>query len=150
MKILLAIDESEFSQEAIREVEERFETPDTTVRVLHVVGRFVPPAAALLDAGGSVEGVREEVSRRYRALVESAAERLRRRGATAEGVVKDGDPGRVIVDEAKEWGADVIVVGSHGHGALERLLMGSVAQYVVDHAPCSVEVAHRKGTQGGG
>jgi nucleotide-binding universal stress UspA family protein len=144
MKILLAVDESAFSEEAIREVEERFGNPDTTLRVLHVVGRFVPPAAALLDAGGSVEGVREEVSRRYQTLVESAAERLRRRGVTAEGLVRDGDPGRVIVHEAKEWGADVIVVGSHGHSGLERLLMGSVAQYVVDHASCSVEVAHRK------
>lgn len=145
MKILLAIDESEFSQEAIREVEERFGTADTTVRVLHVVGRFVPPAAALLDAGGSVEGVREEVASRYQALVEETAERLKARGLTAEGVVKDGDPGKVIVNQAKEWGADVIVVGSHGHGGLERLLMGSVSQYVVDHALCSVEVAHRKG-----
>lgn len=150
MKILLAIDESDFSQAAIQEVEERFATPDTTVRVLHVVGTFVPPAAALLDAGGSLERVREEVASRYQALVESAAERLRARGLTTESVVKDGNPGKVIVNEAKDWGADVIVVGSHGRGGLGRLLMGSVAQYVVDHAPCSVEVAHRKEWKGDG
>ena len=147
MKILLAIDESEFSQEAIREVEERFGNPDTTVRVLHVVGTFVPPAAALLDAGGSVEGVRADVAGRYQTLVDETAERLNARRLTAEGVVKDGDPGKVIVNEAREWGADVIVVGSHGRGGLGRLLMGSVAQYVVNHAPCSVEVAHRKETR---
>lgn len=139
-----------FRKPRFQEVEERFATPDTTVRVLHVVGTFVPPAAALLDAGGSLEGVREEVASRYQALVESAAERLRRRGITAEAVVKDGNPGKVIVNEAKDWGADVIVVGSHGHSGLERLLMGSVAQYVVDHAPCSVEVAHRKESKGDG
>ena len=144
MKILLAIDESEFSQVAIQEVETRFASEGATVRVLHVVGTFVPPAAALLDAGGSLEGVREDVASRYRALVENTAERLKRRGLTAEGVVKDGNPGKVIIEEAKEWGADVVVVGSHWHGRLERLLLGSVAQYVVDHAPCSVEVAHRK------
>jgi nucleotide-binding universal stress UspA family protein len=150
MKILLAIDEPEFSEGAIREVEERFGTPDATVRVLHVVGKFVPPAAALLDAGGSLEGVREEVVSRYRALVEGAAERLKARGLTAEGVVKDGNPGKVIIEEAKEWGADVIVVGSHGHGALERLLMGSVAQYVVHHAPCLVIIAHQKEPESNG
>lgn len=150
MKILLAIDESEFSRNAIREVEERFATPDASVRVLHVVGRFVPPAAALLEAGGSVEGVREEVASQYQQLVNETADRLKAGGLTAEGVVKDGDPGKIIVNEAKEWGADVIVVGSHGRGGLGRLLMGSVAQYVVDHAPCSVEIAHRKETQGDG
>ena len=54
MKILLAIDESPFSEEAIREVEERFEASDSIVLVLHVAGKFVPPAATLWsDAGGS-------------------------------------------------------------------------------------------------
>jgi nucleotide-binding universal stress UspA family protein len=144
MKILLAIDESEFSQAAIQEVDERLAAHDATVRVLHVVGSFIPPAAAVLDAGGSLEGVREDVASRYQALVDEAAERLKARGLSAEGVVKDGSPGKVIVEDAKVWGADLIVVGSHGRGGLGRLLMGSVAQYVVDHAQCSVEVVHRK------
>lgn len=118
--------------------------------MLHVVGTFVPPAAALLDAGGSLEGVREDVASRYQALVDETAERLRGRGLTAEGVVKNGAPGKVIVTEAKEWAAAVIVIGSHGRGGLGRLLMGSVAQYVIDHAPCSVEVAHRKESKANG
>jgi nucleotide-binding universal stress UspA family protein len=147
MKILLAIDESPFSEEAIREVEERFRAPDTTVRVLHVVAKFVPPAAALWDAGGSVEAAREEVVSRYQGLVEGVAERLTARGSIAETAIRDGAPGKVIVNEAKEWGADLIVLGSHGHTRLVRMLLGSVAQYVVDHAPCSVEIAHQKGPQ---
>ncbi len=46
--------------------------------------------------------------------------------------------------EAKEWDADLIVVGSHGYMSLRRWLLGSVAQAVVAHAPCSVEVGRRK------
>jgi hypothetical protein len=58
VNILLPIDESPFSDEAIREVEDRFGTPDTTVRVLHAGARFVPPVTMLLDAGGTVEAAR--------------------------------------------------------------------------------------------
>jgi nucleotide-binding universal stress UspA family protein len=65
----------------------------------------------------------------------------------AKAMVKDGDPARVIVREAKEWGADLIVMGSSGYSHLKRMLMRSVTQYVVDHAPCSVEIAHRKELQ---
>ncbi len=45
---------------------------------------------------------------------------------------------------AEEIGADVIVVGSHGRGAIERLLLGSVSEQVVRHAPCPVLVVRPK------
>jgi nucleotide-binding universal stress UspA family protein len=147
MKVLLPIDESRSSEQAVREVEKRFGTPDTTVRVLHVVAKFVPPAAALWDAGGSLQAAREQVVSRYRGLVEGVAERLTARGITVDTAIRDGDPGKVIVNEAKEWGADLIILGSHGHTRLVRMVIRSVAQYVIDHAPCSVEIVHQKGTQ---
>jgi nucleotide-binding universal stress UspA family protein len=46
----------------------------------------------------------------------------------------------MILDEAKTWGADLIVMGSHGRHGLDRLVMGSVAEAVASHAHCSVEV----------
>ena len=107
MKILLPIDESVFSEEAIREVAERFDSQDVTVLVLHVVAKFVPPPAALLDAGGSVEGARAEVVGHYQDLVDAVAVRLQAKGITAEALVRDGNPGKVIVKEAKHWGADL-------------------------------------------
>ena len=51
-----------------------------------------------------------------------------------------GDPRKVILDEAKDWGADLIVLGSHGYRSLERLMLGSVSESVATHAHCSVEV----------
>jgi len=54
-----------------------------------------------------------------------------------------GNPSRAICDFAKEWEADTIVVGRRGHSGLSEFLMGSVSNYVLHHAPCSVFVVHR-------
>jgi nucleotide-binding universal stress UspA family protein len=51
-----------------------------------------------------------------------------------------GNPKARIPDDAKEWGADILVVGSHGRRGLTRLLMGSVSEAIALHAGCSVEV----------
>jgi nucleotide-binding universal stress UspA family protein len=79
-------------------------------------------------------------------IAAQAADRLKRSGLSIDTAVRQGDPRTVIVDEATEWRADLIVVGSHGHTGLTRLLLGSVAQAVVAHAPCSVEVARKRRT----
>jgi nucleotide-binding universal stress UspA family protein len=145
MKILLAIDGSEYSAEAVKVVAERPWPEGAVVRVLSAVEPVAPPAAELwYDAGGSLERARQELTARAEQLTAGVAETLRAGGLTAETAVRHGEPRSVIVDEAKEWGADLIVVGSHGHTGLKRWLLGSVAQSVVGHAPCSVEVARRK------
>jgi nucleotide-binding universal stress UspA family protein len=53
-------------------------------------------------------------------------------------VVRDGKPAPVIVDYAAEVGADLLVIGTHGHGGFERLLLGSTAEHVINEAPCPV------------
>jgi nucleotide-binding universal stress UspA family protein len=66
--------------------------------------------------------------------------------AGAEGVnfsVRVGDPGLDITDYAKELGADLIVIPSHGYHGLKRLVLGSVAERVIRHADCSVLVLRR-------
>jgi nucleotide-binding universal stress UspA family protein len=144
MKILLAVDESAYAEEAVRDVEARLTVADTQVRVLHVVGTFIPPAATVVEADGSLESVRKGVADRYEELVNGIAEKFRQLGVTAEGVVREGNAGKTIVNEAKEWKADLIVIGAHGLTGLESLAMGNVARYVVDHAPCSVTAVKPK------
>jgi nucleotide-binding universal stress UspA family protein len=152
MKIILAVDDSEFSFAATDVVKSRQWPPGTEVRVLSAVEQVPPPAAALwYDAQGSLEGAHRRLSNHAAVLTQGAVEALRAAGLNAESVVREGDPRSVIVDEAKDWDADLIVLGSHGYTGLKRWLLGSVAQFVVNHAPCSVEVVRQKvgeGTQG--
>ncbi|MGD1908754.1 MAG: universal stress protein [Leptolyngbyaceae cyanobacterium] len=63
-------------------------------------------------------------------------------GVTTEFTQTSGDPGRVICDVAGSWPADLILVGHRGRKGLSELFLGSVSNYVMHHAPCSVLVAH--------
>jgi len=148
MKLLLAIDNSDYSAAAVREVAMRPWPPNTMVRVLSVVEPVTPPAAELwYDAGGSLERVQQEMTKRATQLTTSTAETLKQKGLTVDSAVRDGDARSVIVDEARNWPADLIVLGSHGYTGIKRLLLGSVALSVVSHAPCSVEVVRQQSEQ---
>ena len=145
MKILLAVDESEYSAAAAEAVATRPWPSGTIVRVLTAIEPVVPPAAELwYDAGGSIERAQQELAARAAQLTVGVAETLRASGLTVETAARDGEPRSVIVDEARDWSADLIVIGSHGYTGLKRWLLGSVAQAVVTHAPCSVEVVRKK------
>ena len=62
-------------------------------------------------------------------------------------IVIEGSPKSVILEEADALGADLIVVGSHGYGMIERFLLGSVSHAVSLHAKCSVEIVRSQKTQ---
>ena len=64
-------------------------------------------------------------------------------GIEAEFSQPAGDPPQMICNTAKSWAADLIVIGSHGRRGLGELLLGSVSNYVMHHAQCSVLVVHR-------
>ena len=65
-------------------------------------------------------------------------------GAKVEERIEVGDVARTICDIASTLHVDAIVVGSHARGSLGRLLLGSVSEYVVRHAPCAVLVVRER------
>jgi nucleotide-binding universal stress UspA family protein len=81
----------------------------------------------------------EEMARCDRALDESRAI-LAEKGIDVRAVRGVGDPASVLVEEARNWEADLIVVGTRGLGPGERIMLGSVSTKVVHHAPCDVLV----------
>jgi nucleotide-binding universal stress UspA family protein len=77
-------------------------------------------------------------------LVTETERELAAAGFDATGRIENGDPRLVLVETARSERADLVVVGSHGHARLGRRVMGSVASYVVAHAPCNVMVVRRE------
>jgi nucleotide-binding universal stress UspA family protein len=142
MRILLTTDNSPSSQVALREVLRRPWPPDTEVRVLSVAHAlpFVPDPTL---TGVGLHYYSLDQAQKHAVHAVSAA--VRELSSVAPGlhvtsVVLEGAPSAQIVEEAERWDADLIVLGSHGHGAAVQMLLGSVSRRVVLDAPCSVEV----------
>ncbi|HVF43050.1 MAG TPA: universal stress protein, partial [Pyrinomonadaceae bacterium] len=154
MKILLAIDGSPCSERAVAEVARRPWPDDSQLRIVSVVE---PPAPLVAEPYAGIGGYFEEVERLKRGqageVVARAAEALRAgKGTALMGVstgVITGSPKRTIVEESEEWGADLVVLGSHGYHTWERMLIGSVSQSVAAHARCSVEIVRCRAEKSG-
>jgi nucleotide-binding universal stress UspA family protein len=145
MRVLLAVDGSEPSRAAVEATAARVWPAGTTVRLLAVVEDVIPPPFGVgFEPVAGLEPIEEAVGKRAEEAARAAASALESRGLTAEVSVQRGDPRSRIVDEADEWRADLIVVGSHGYRGLQRWLLGSVAQAVAAHASCSVEIVRKR------
>lgn len=81
---------------------------------------------------------RASIEQTARTEVEGFLAARRPRGTPVEAAVREGAPGDEIAAEARAWDADLLVVGTHGRGWGERLLLGSVAEAALRDAPCSV------------
>jgi nucleotide-binding universal stress UspA family protein len=147
MKVILAIDGSPHSHAAVVEFAAQPWPSGTEVQILTVIHPSIPlfMEPTLVVAAAHVEQA-QELRHEAPALV-AAASRLIRDAAPDVIVttkVMEGVPKDAIVQEANDWAADLIVLGSHGHGRVRRLLLGSVASSVVANAPCSVQVVRAK------
>ncbi len=89
-------------------------------------GAYLPP-----DFWANVKAEAAESLARYE-------RELRQSGRSVESVVREGYAATAIVEEATERGADLIVIGTHGLSGLKHLLLGSIAERVVQKAPCPV------------
>jgi nucleotide-binding universal stress UspA family protein len=145
MKILIATDGSEFSDAAVETVCRMFKnSADTDVKIVSAYEQpLMAVAAAPYAIPAGYNPVYEKEMQELASQAVAAAERkisgrfpdLKLNVTTR---VLCGPPERAIIDEAESWGADLIVVGSHGYGFWERMFLGSVSNSVVHHAPCSV------------
>jgi nucleotide-binding universal stress UspA family protein len=149
-KVLLAADGSAGSEAAARSIAARPWPTGTEVRVLSVVELILPSVIALLEPpfihSAQVEALRGEAMKRTEEAVESACGIVAAacpNVSQSVSVLLDG-PRKVILDEAAQWGADLIVLGSHGHRGVDRFLLGSVSETVAMHAHCSVDVIRQR------
>ena len=146
MKVLVAIEGSEFSRAAVEKSCKMFdESENTEIRIISVVEpAFVAAAPYALSTGNLFEADDGAATKAAQRIVAHAEAEVEARfpdlaiGLTTK-VVK-GAPDEAIIKEAREWRADLIVMGSHGYGGWRRAVLGSVSDSVMRQAPCSVLV----------
>lgn len=153
MKILLAVDGSPCSDAAVEEVARRPWPEKSEVKVLTAYDLPAPPtpeawAIPLTYYDDMDVALRKQATNTVERAIQTLKAKLNKTVAI-DGQVAPGSPRVVILDEAEDWGADLIIVGSHGYRAWERFLLGSVSQAVVSHAKCSVEVVRCRPTNEG-
>ena len=144
MKILLATDGSEYSLAAARKSVELIALGEhSTVRVVSVVEPIAPTAPFgvadeyYIQAQNAAREAAETDVKEASELIRNLTGEV---DVDVEAKVFTGRPKEAVVTEAAEWGADLIVVGSHGRGFWGRMMLGSVSSAVVKHAECSVLV----------
>mgnify|MGYP000436062324 CR=1 FL=1 len=151
MKILIAYDGSEGSQKALTQAIElaRYSKHAATVLAVRepsITFQYsgnVPFSDPDLDTGDmDIAHIRERLEARERehweGILNGAKELCVEAGLACETLYEIGDPRTTILEVAKREDVDLLVMGSRGLGAVKRLLLGSVSEYVMHHATCSV------------
>lgn len=142
MKILIAVEDKEFGDAIANFVCNHPRWKDQVeFKVIHALEPLYmgPITGYPVDVLDSYE---EERRRAGKSLVMAVGTRIRQSYPSAEisEEVVDGQPKVQIIDTAKEWNADLIVLGSHGRTGIGRFLLGSVSMSVLSAAPCSVMI----------
>ena len=133
-KILVAVDGSEFTDIIVDQAVSMGRICNSVIVAISVIP-FFPEYVSFAAQ------LEEELSKNTRKILEKVRRRIEKENIECETVVRiDEQPHEPIVQEAKERNIDLIVMGTRGMNGLKRVLMGSVAQKVIGHAPCPVMV----------
>ena len=132
MKVLVPLDLMSGDGAAVRVAAARPWPPGTSFCLLNISVAVYPPLVVPRVFRDSKTKILQQLDR--------AAEPLKKAGWNVRTEVREGSPRRSINAFATEWGADLVMVGSHERSQLARLCLGSTAQSVMRHAPCSVEI----------
>jgi len=141
MKILLATDGSSCSDAAVSEICRRPWPEGTEVRLITVDAPWTE-GVSWSRTSSMFDEINQQLRAEARQRLDAAAAVFKRDAPRLRvtPVLREGHPKDTILEEAERWGADLIVVGSHGHGAIKRLFLGSVSLAIATNAACSVEI----------
>lgn len=137
MKVLFAYDGSECAERALNDLQKAGLPDGAQVSVLAIIEHWLPPPSALEMAEHL------DYNQEFLTLAKRAAARLRDLQPSwhVNAETLAGAPASVLMQKAEDWGADLIVVGSHGRTTLGRFFFGSVSQKIAHNAPCPVRIA---------
>ena len=142
-RIVCPVDFSVFARAALDEATSLARERRAELSILHAYQNpslVLPMSGYVGPASDIFAGMRDQLAKE----LETLAEAPRNQGIVVRIVVLEGTPYACIVDYAKEWSADLIVMSTHGRTGVSHLLTGSVTERVVRHAPCAVLVTRAR------
>ena len=137
MKLLVALDLSESTELIMKEAEEVAKKMSAQVWILH----NAEPAPDVLEFRADPQAARDSLAEKFHRehrQIQEIAKRLRKEGLEATALLVHGPTVEVILKEASDLDVDMIVVGSHGRGAVFHLIMGSVSEGILHKSRCPV------------
>ena len=149
MNILVGVDLSGSTDKVVKQAEKIAGALATKVWLLHVA---TPEPADYFIAGSGPDSVgiavdsqsyRDALAKKFHRehqQVQEIAERLRKQGLDTTALLVEGEAVEAVLNEASKLDADMIIVGSHGRGAMYQLLVGSVSEGILHKAECPVLV----------
>jgi nucleotide-binding universal stress UspA family protein len=150
MKNLIAIDDSACSETVVESVLSGYWPAGSLFNLITIVEplniQYALSGALYYDA---IAEAQTDFNNQRRKFLNEKAEQLNKKfgeNKVASRII-DGDVVTSIIDEALEWDADLIILGSHGRSGFQKLLLGSVADKVVSRSPCSVQIIKPKLTK---
>jgi len=149
MKLLVGVDLSESTEKIVKKAEELAKALSAKVWLIHVAQ---PEPLDLYRAGDEPDSIglemdpqafRDSLAKRFHKehrQLQEIADRLRKTGLDTTALLVQGEPVETILKEASQLDVEMIIVGSHGRGAMHQLLMGSVSEGVLRKSECQIHV----------
>lgn len=147
-KILVALDRSSQSKIVFEQALELAKKEEAALMLFHCLPFETQGVGSYTDVFGRqfinfsahLQKVLDQESEQARQFLRNYCQKATKQGISTEWDVKIGDAGSRILELAKAWDADLVIVGRRGHRGLAEIVMGSVSSYVIHQAPCSVLV----------
>jgi nucleotide-binding universal stress UspA family protein len=150
-RILVAVDNSPISQKVFNEAVTLAKATNANLMLIHIISPFEESYLNSTGihqigyypsfSGNNIDyymGAWEELKQQGIKYLQSLCEESNKLGITTEFTQNLGDPGKIICEFANTWNGDLIIIGRRGYRGLNEFFLGSVSNYVLHHAPCSV------------
>ena len=137
MTLLVALDLSEHTELIVKEAEEIAKRMSAQVWILH----NAEPEPGVLEFRTDPQAARDSLAEKFHLehrQIQKIAKRLRKEGLEATALLVHGPTVEIILKEASDLDVDMIIVGSHGRGAVYQLLVGSVSEGILRESLCPV------------
>ena len=154
-KILVAVDRSDMSIKVFEQALSLAKITSANLMLLHVLSQEEEgsPEALVFPNIDYYPGWNEQSFKLYQEhwekfknegwqMLQSWSAQANTSGVNTEFTQNTGSPGRMICELATDWNADLIIMGRRGRSGLAEFFLGSVSNYVLHHAPCSVQIVH--------